>query len=93
MDREIEFIYESHENIVQEDTGFPALAIVGTRADTGRKLRIISGEASSNTPDQGSIIQDLQSSKILLKMKNRRFASFRSKLYEFDIDKVEPISR
>ncbi len=41
MERETEFIYESHENIVREDTGFPALAITGTREDTGKRIRII----------------------------------------------------
>ena len=93
MDREIEFIYESHENIVREDTGFPALAITGTRADTGKKLRIISGEASVNTPKQELIIQDLQSEKIWLKIRDGRFVSFRTKFYEFDIDEVEPLSK
>ena len=91
MGSEVEFIYESHENIVLEDTGFPALAITGTRADTGKKLRIISGEASVNTPNQELIIRDLQSERIWLKIRDGRIVSFRTKFYEFDIDKVESI--
>lgn len=93
MDRETEFIYESHENIVREDTGFPALAITGTREDTGKRVRIISGEASVNTPKQELIIQDLQSERIWLKIRDGRLVSFRTKFYEFDIDEVEPLSQ
>ena len=78
---------------MREDTGLPALAITGTRADTGKRLRIISGEASCNTPKQELIIRDLQSEKIWLKIRNGKLVNFHTKFYEFDIDEVEPLSQ